>query len=346
MSMEFGIKNDKITKALLRTTIAKALEDIQRDPQRSVRNLVDLGLNFAEGCNQREIFDITQRYLSNEDSAYYRLAENIVGEIDHRKLITYGINFGYNGCTSGARVLREKAAELGIHIPFLLIFTIDDSEDALTPEDIVSAVRQGMELGIYIYALICATDRYPELLEIAGQFSECAFIYFVNPRRLTRETISRVSELENIVTSVRCDGESDACLEAISAMRAQGCITVAHYEYSPASINAILSNAITDYFSETGAIAGILYAAEGTDLKAQEIVADYTMDIVRSQQYPFFMFEAKHDLTRFEKMFSNVACFVYIKSGGKAHYSSEQTEVEGVTLRSGTLVDVLRGLRY
>ncbi len=346
MSMEFGIKNDKITKALLRTTIAKALDDIKRDPQRSVRNLVDLGLNFAEGCNQREIFDITQRYLSNEDSAYYRLAENIVSEIDHRKLITFGMNFGYNGCTSGARVLREKCSELGIHIPFLLIFTIDDSEDSLTPEDIKSAVRQGMELGIYIYALICATDKYPELLEIAGQFSECAFMYFVNPRRLTRETISRVSELENIVTSVRCDGETDACLEAVTAMRAQGCITVVHYEYSPASINAILSNSITDQFSETGAIAGILYASPDTDAAAQEIVANYASEIVRSQQYPFFMFESKLYLTRIEKMFSNVECFVHFKSGGKAYYSARQIEVKDATLRSGTLVDVLRGLPY
>ena len=344
--MEFGIRSDKITKALLRTTISKALTDIQHDPQRSVRNLVDLGVNFAEGCNQKQIFDITQNYLSNEDSAYYRLAENIVNEIDHTKLITYGINFGYNGCTSGARLIREKGEELGIHIPFLLIFTIDDSEGALTPDDIRSAVSQGMELGIYIYALICATDRYPELLDIAGEFPDCAFIFFVNPKRLTREAISRVSELNNIVTSVRCDGESDACLEAIRLMREQGCITVAHYEYSPASINAILSNQITDYFSETGAIAGILYAAQGTDTKARELVADYTTEIVRSQQYPFFMFEASRDITRIEKMFSNVECFVHIKSGGRAYYSSEQIEVEGVTLRSGTLVDVLAGLKY
>ena len=104
--MEFGIKSEKITKALLKTTIKKALAEIRKDPKRSVRNLVDLGLNFAEGCNQREIFDITQHYLSNENSAYFLLAERMANEIDHEKLTAFGLNFGYNGCTSGARILR------------------------------------------------------------------------------------------------------------------------------------------------------------------------------------------------------------------------------------------------
>lgn len=346
MAMEFGIKNDKITKALLRATITKTLGDIARDPKRSVRNLVDLGLNFAEGCNQQEIFDITQKYLSNEDSAYYRLAENIAREADHGKLTTFGINFGYNGCTSGARVLREKSAQLGIHIPFLLIFTVTDGEDSLTAEDIESAVRQGMELGIYIYALICASDKYPEMIDLAAKFSDCAFMFFVNPQRLTREVVSRISEMENVVTSVRYDGESDECLGAVRALREQGCITVVHYEYSPASINAILSNAVTDAFSETGAIAGVLYAADGTDDQARRLVADYTTEIVRSQQYPFFMFEASRDIDRIEQMFSNVQCFVHIKDGGQAYYSACQTCVEGVTLRSGTLVDLLRELKF
>ena len=95
--MEFGFNNDKITKALIRTTIKKALADVQRDPKRSVRNLVDLGLNFADGSNQQYFLQITQSYLSSDNSAYFRLAENIVNEIDHEKLAAYGINFGYNG---------------------------------------------------------------------------------------------------------------------------------------------------------------------------------------------------------------------------------------------------------
>ena len=344
--MEFGIRNDKITKALLRTTIKKALADIKRDPKRSVRNLVDLGLNFAEGCNQREIFDLTQQYLSNENSAYFRLAENMACELDHEKLTTFGLNFGYNGCTSGARLLREKQKELGCHLPFLITFTIDSRPDALTVAEVESAIEQGMALGIYIYAVICSSDVYPGLLNLAEQFSECAFIYFVNPVRITREVISRTGEINNLVTSLRMEEDPVPCLEAAAALREQGCITVVHYEYTPADINAILSNSLTDAFAETGAVAGIFYAVQGIDPAAQKLVADYRTEIVRSQQYPIFIFEAQSDIKRIDAMFSGAECRVHFIGGGKVLYSAEQKVFEGANLRTDPLKDIFRQLDF
>ncbi|SDA11814.1 hypothetical protein [Ruminococcus sp. YE78] len=281
--MEFGIRNDKITKALLRTTILKAVTEIKRDPKRSVRNLVDLGLNFAEGCNQREIFDITQQYLSNDDSAYFSLAENIVNTIEPDHIVAFGLNFGYNGCTSGARILREKQEELGCHIPFLLAFTVDDSEDSITADDIRSAVSQGMELGIYIYTVICSSDVYPELLSIAEEFGECAFIYFVNPRRLSREIISRTSEINNLVTSVRMEDGNSLCLETVTALREQGCPVTVHYEYSDDTLGDVLSDSVTERMTETGAIAGIYYPKHGTSPETAARVGEYRTETVRSQ---------------------------------------------------------------
>lgn len=344
--MEFGIKNEKITKALLKTTIKKALESIMSDPKRSVRNLVDLGLNFAEGCNQREIFDITQHYLSNEDSAYFTLAENMANELDHDKLTAFGLNFGYNGCTSGARILREKQEQLGCHLPFLITFTINDQPDSLTVSEIESAIEQGMELGIFIYAVICSSDVYPELLETADRFSDCAFIFFVSPCRLTREVISRTSEINNLVTSVRYDGETDKCLEAVKSLREQGCITVVHYEYTPASLDAILSDSITEAFAETGAIAGILYAEPGIDPDVQRKIADYRTEIVRSQQYPIFIFEAQSDIKRIDAMFSGAECRVHFIGGGKVLYTTEQKIFEGANLRTDSLEDIFKRLDF
>ncbi len=344
--MEFGIKIDKITKALLRTTILKSIEEIRSDPKRSVRNLVDLGLNFAEGCNQREIFDITQQYLSNEDSAYFTLAENIANTIDPDKLATYGINFGYNGCTSGARLLREKQEELGCHIPFLLTFTVDDSEGSITAEDIRSAVTQGMELGIYIYAVICCCDIYSELLDIAEEFDECAFIFFVNPRRLTRETVSRTSEIRNVVTSVRLEDGSDLCSETVSLLREQGCPVTVHYEYSDETLDAVLSDSLTERMTETQAIAGIYYPAHGTSAETAQKVGEYRFKTVRSQQYPIFIFEGYSDSDRFDRMFSNAECFVHFVGGGKVLYTTSKKILEDASLSNHSLTDILKRLKY
>ncbi|MBP3272707.1 MAG: hypothetical protein J6M17_10850 [Ruminococcus sp.] len=344
--MEFGIKSEKITKAILRTTIRKALTDINRDPKRSVRNLVDLGLNFAEGCNQREIFDITQQYLSNEDSAYFELAENLAKNYDHDSLTTFGLNFGYNGCTSGARILREKQAELGCHIPFLLAFTCDERENCITPDTVADAVVQGMELGIYIYAVICRSDNYSELLDIAERFSECAFIFFVNPSRLTREVISRTSEIKNIVTSVHMENDCDPCLEKVAMLRDQGCITIVHYEYTDNNTDRIISNEITELMAETGAIAGLYYPAASTGVKARELIGNYRTEVVRSQKYPIFIFEGGNDADRIDRMFSNAECFVHFVSGGKVLYTSSQQVLEDADLKEHSLTDILTRLEY
>lgn len=343
--MSFGFDSDNITKALLRTTFKRSLADIQRDPKRSVRNLVDLGLQFADGLYQRQILYLAQNYLSNEDSAYFRLAENIVNTIDHDKLINYGINFGYNGCTRGARIIREQEARLGCHIPFLLAFNVSSAPDALSVETIADTVSQGIKLGIYIYVIICSSEEYERLLNMAAGFSDCAFLFFVNPKRLTREIISRISEIDNIVTSVRFELENDSCLKKVRAMRDQGCIAVAHYRYSPETLNMLLSGEITEMISETGVIAGILYSMPDSDPVLQKLVYDYKMETVRSQQYPLFVFEAKSDIEIIENMFSDNECLVVFSDGGSVSYTAQQKLLEGHSLCSETLVDILREIR-
>ncbi len=343
--MEFGIKNEKITKSLLRATIKKALADIQRDPKRSVRNLVDLGLNFAEGCNQREIFDITQHYLSNENSAYYKLAEQIVNEADHEKLTTFGINFGYNGCTSGAKLLREKEVELGCHIPFMLNFILEN-DGILTVDDIENKIHEGMELGIYIYSVVCSSDNLTDLLDMTAQFSECAFVLFINPKKLTREALSRIIELNNVVISLHYDGKTDECINAVKQLREHGCVAVVHFEYLPENMNAVLTNAITESIAEMGAIAGVLYTNPLSDNKAQQLVSDYRVEVVRSQQYPLFIFEAKSDIERIEHMFSNAECLVTFAGNGDIYYTSQLKILKSIDAKRTALVDILKQLKY
>ena len=262
-------------------------------------------------------------------------------------LVTFGLNFGYNGCTSGARVLREKQTELGCHIPFLLAFTVDGSRDSITSDDIRSAVQQGMELGIFIYAVICSCDVYSELLSIAEEFGECAFIYFVNPRRLTREIISRTSEIKNLVTSVRLEDGSSLCFETVTALREQGCPVTVHYEYSDDTLEDVLSNAVTERMTETEAIAGIYYPSRGnTSPETAAKVGEYRTETVRSQQYPIFIFEGYSDSDRFDRMFSNAECFVHFVSGGRVLYTTSQKVLEDASLSEHSLTDILKRLKY
>ena len=86
-------------RILIETFVRKALRDIQSAPERSIRNLVDMGLTFSKGRFQTRLFQSVQHMLTDEHSAYYPLVRNIVTNVEHERLLNFGMNVGYNSCT-------------------------------------------------------------------------------------------------------------------------------------------------------------------------------------------------------------------------------------------------------
>ena len=107
--------SDDINRILIGSVVRKTIADAQNSPGRSVRNLVDAGVNFAKGSFQKRFLGDVQTILQNEDSAYYDLAKDILSNVDRHILFTLGMNLGYNGCTKGVKTIREtekKADEI------------------------------------------------------------------------------------------------------------------------------------------------------------------------------------------------------------------------------------------
>ena len=55
------MNSQDITRALIDTTVARAMVEMDADPKRSVRKLCDLGRQFSRGRFQNQIFAIMQK---------------------------------------------------------------------------------------------------------------------------------------------------------------------------------------------------------------------------------------------------------------------------------------------
>lgn len=55
-----------IARTLIQTVVRQKLNAIKSDPERSLRNLVDMGLSFAAGSEQKRFLQQAQRTLQNE----------------------------------------------------------------------------------------------------------------------------------------------------------------------------------------------------------------------------------------------------------------------------------------
>ena len=93
-----------MSRVLIETMVRKGIREMQEDPERTARNLVDMAIHFSpEGRFARELFGSAQRMLADEQSGYYALVSDVVNHMDPQRLLTFGMLVGYDGFTLGAR---------------------------------------------------------------------------------------------------------------------------------------------------------------------------------------------------------------------------------------------------
>ena len=113
-----------IARTLIQPVVRQKLTAIKNDPERSLRSLVDMGLNFAGGSEQQHILQLAQQTLQDESSAYYRIIYDMALHINTDHLLGFGMNFGYNSLTAGARHIRRLETESNCDIPWCLTLVI------------------------------------------------------------------------------------------------------------------------------------------------------------------------------------------------------------------------------
>ena len=201
----------KTSRIIIKTFVKTALKDADEAPERCTRNLVDMALHFSKGRFQQEFFEMARAMLNNENSPYYPLIEDTLRHMDKAKLIEFGMNLGYNGCTQGAHIVRKIKRTENINVPWLLFLNIDSScEDLLSRYQAV--FDQGKELGIYVYFLY--TDREPEkLLPLIKHNLDCAMILLCHSASVTEDFAVAAESLDNMLIGVDYDDSADtACL--------------------------------------------------------------------------------------------------------------------------------------
>ena len=201
----------KTSRIIIKTFVRTALKDADESPERCTRNLVDMALHFSKGRFQQEFFEMARAMLNNDNSPYYSLIEDTLRHMDKEKLIEFGMNLGYNGCTQGAHIVRKIKRTENINVPWLFFLNIDSSYADLRSR-YQAIFDQGKELGIYVYCLY--TDGDPEkLLPLIEHNPDCAMILLCNSAAVTEDFAKAAESLNNMLIGVAYDDNTDtACL--------------------------------------------------------------------------------------------------------------------------------------
>ncbi len=223
-----------MNEVMVKTIVKKAIRDLKTDPERTIRNLVDMALQFSDSPFQQEFYSDTQRLLTNEKSGYYDLVKETITKIDEETLLTFSMNLGYNGLYQGAKQIRATEQREGCHIPWSIALTME--EDSLCDRH-HGLVMEGEALGIHTWYLFSHHGIY-ECLTLAQCHPDSAFILFCDHQEIDLSVLDYADNIHNIALAVPYDEDADVLC---GLLQASGILYGVYHCYSEKNLPALES---------------------------------------------------------------------------------------------------------
>lgn len=329
---------DNMSRILIETVVKKTLKDILEDPERSIRNLVDMALHFSEGRFQKRFFELAQTMLKNEHSPYYDLIQDTVFHVDAARILRFGMNLGYNSCTLGARIIREIENKDQYNIPWAISLDLYSDQFCKHQEIYQNLIFQGEELGVYTWMLF-GDNQYQNILPLIQEHPDSAFILFCDPRNITPSFLDGAAELYNLMPAIRySENASELCM----LLREMGLLYSVYEIYNYDNMNEILSG---NLFCSTEQLhpvfTGLLpdrFCSDG--VKTQ--IHDYIIQARNNQIFQTIPWEMIRDVETVDGIISNDTCMVKFDWEGYLYPSHGRGTAGRLNLFQNSLSQILK----
>ena len=307
-------------------------------PERESRNLVDLGLQFSSGGLQKRILSAIQTMLQDPVSAYYGLVKDVLANTDHDRLMTFGVNLGYEGCSKGAKVIRRLEGEGGFNIPWAMALQMSGAYLEKQPDIYESILNQGADLGIRTYLLFSKDDLRAFIPVLEAQ-EKSAFVLSVWVKQVTDEFVRSLEKAFNILVSVRCEpGYETACAMLRKAKMPYALLL----EYTDADRERILSGEWIESLLPSHPIFAFLIPSASCSEATQREVYEYVLSARQEQRYPAILMEIRQDIMMIDHYISGDTCFVAFDAEGRLHTDKGVLDGEEYNIFHNELKSILR----
>ena len=329
---------NSLSRILIETTVRQTLKGLQENPKRSIRNVVDMALQFSEGRFQSRFFETAQELLKNEGSAYYTLVQDAASHIETEHLVKFGMNLGYNSCTWGARNIRLHEKQMGCNIPWTVLFQIDQ---ASYPEHLAqyhSAIEEGEGLGIFSWILVTQEDPAP-LLPLVREHSDSAFFLLCQPEFVTEAFLDAASRIHHLMLAVDFrPGAGDAC----ALLRRAALPYAVYYSYAQESVEGLVSGTLFQETQKLHPIFTVLIPEPGCPDSVRRAVYQAAAEARKSQNYQTIPWELYYDTRNMDEIISDDACCVFFDSRGNLYTPDHQSTAAYGNLFEDGLTPVIR----
>ena len=304
---------NSISKILVESVVKKTLKAMKENPDRGIRNLVDMALQFSDGRFQKDFFAAAQTMLQNENSAYYRLVRDVVTYADADRLCTFGMNLGYNGCTVGAQRIRENEKKLGCNIPWTVPIRINTDNFANKETKYQAAISASERLGIYSWLLFCGSQ--PQcVLPLVKVHPDSAFFLFCEPEGATSEFLDEAAETYNLMIVIRYDDDYDG--ELCSRLRDLGLLYSVWIPFGQKDSESIVSGDLFYSAQQLSPVFTVLLPEHDCPDDIRQLVYQTVRQARNEQRYHAVLWDLPGDNNAVDHIISDDICCVLFDADG------------------------------
>jgi len=331
------MKQELLARMIIETMIHKFFRDMETDPDRSIRNIIDLGINFARGRFQKQFFRVLQEMLANEQSAYYDLVKQLTAHTDHEKLQHFGMNLGFQACTLGADIIRENEARWNFNIPWA--YHLITGEQGLPPKYLDKIISEGKELGTYVYVLSQAGRMTKEYEALLQKHNDCAFILLTTPDEVLCELMPWLTQISNLLVLV----ENQPCkmVETADELRKHGIFYGVYETCSSMEPSKLWEASHLEQIADTKASFYVLMPDQPFDFEGDPS-REAAVSLIRNQQeYPFILIDFISDIQKIDQVISNDSCAVAFDAQGYVYTDTGKWQDTPYNIQNKTLFEIL-----
>lgn len=206
--------------------IEKTFDYIYKDPDKHMPKMMDWADKFADGefVTQRRMI---REAITNPEHPYYEYIRRLFKEVDPNVTKTLAVNFFINSALVGWKEEEELRAKYNCNIPWAILLDPTSACNLhctgcwaaeyghklnLTYDEIDDIIRQGKELGVYLYIYTGGEPlvRKKDLIRLCEKHSDCVFLCFTNATLIDEEFADEMLRVGNFVPAISLEGFEEA----------------------------------------------------------------------------------------------------------------------------------------
>ena len=367
-----------ISTTLKRFGLEKAFDYLYKDPDTNLLKIMDWADKFSGGEfeDQRKVI---REALKNPDHPYYSYIRNLIQEVDPSVVKTTAVNFFINANLIGWPKQEECREKYGCNIPWAILLDPTSACNLhctgcwaaeygnklnLTYDEIDSIIRQGKELGVYMYIYTGGEPliRKADLMKLCREHSDCIFLCFTNATLIDEKLADEMLEVGNFVPDISLEGFEEATdgrrgdgiyqkvIKAMNLLRRKKLLYGISACYTSANYDSITSAEFYDKLIDLGAyfIWYFHYMPVGNDASTELLpTPEQRIEVYRRvrkyrAEKPLFAMDFQNDAEYVGGCIAGGRRYLHINANGDVdpcvfiHYSDSN-------IREKSLLDALRG---